>query len=234
MFVWAFLMIENGDVRKRFEEHVEQIQHLAQMSFYENILSTLIEKAELKPGENVLDAGSGPGWLAIKAARRVGENGKVIGIDTTPGMLEKAKRNASTEGVSQICEFREGNTLKIPFPNRTFDLVLSNFMLHALSEAEKQVAINEFYRVLKPNGRAVVCDAIHSEDAEKTVAEWSKRFPAAERGIIKHIADHLEWNLTSAGKLLEMFSLAGFKATERIEEPEKILPLICIVKAAKQ
>jgi len=228
-------MRENGDIIKRFEEHVEQIQHLAQMSFYENILSTLIEKAELKPGENVLDAGSGPGWLAIKAARQVGENGKVFGIDITPGMLERAIHNASAEGVSRICEFREGNALEIPFSNETFDLVLSNFMLHALSEDEKQVAISEFYRVLKPNGRVVLCDAVPSEDADETLAKWSKRFPAVERDMLRHIACHLrEWNLTAAGKLLEMFSLAGFKAIERIEEPEKIQPLLCIVKAAKQ
>lgn len=223
------------DVRKHFEEHAEGIQQLARMSFYENILLTLIEKGELKPGENVLDVGSGPGWLAIKAARRVGENGKVFGIDITPGMLKRAIDNASAEGVSRICEFREGNALEIPFSNETFDLVLSNFMLHALSEDEKQVAISEFYRVLKPNGRAVVCDAVPSEDTEETLAEWGKRFPAAERDMLRHIAGHLhEWNLTSAGKLLEMFSLAGFKAIERIEEPEKIPPLLCIVKANRE
>jgi len=228
-------MRKKEDVRKRFEEHAEEIQQLARMSFYENILSTLIEKGELKPGENVLDAGSGPGWLTIKAARRVGENGKVFGIDITPGMLKRAIHNASAEGVSRICEFREGSALEIPFSNETFDLVLSNFMLHALSEDEKQVAISEFYRVLKPYGRAVVCDVVPSEDAEETLAEWSKRFPAVERGIVRHIAGHLrEWNLTSSGKLLGMFGLAGFKAIERIEEPEKIPPLLCIVKAAKQ
>jgi len=228
-------MREKEDVRKHFENHVEQIQQLAQMTFYENILSTMIEKGELKLGETVLDAGTGPGWLSIRAARRVGEGGKVFGIDITQGMLEKARHNASAEGVSRICEFREGNVIKIPFPNETFDLVLSNLMLHALSETEKQVAIKEFCRVLKPNGRAVVCDAVSSEDADGTLAEWSKRFPAGERGVIRYLSGHLrEWNLTSAGKLIGMFNLAGFKAIERIEEPEKILPVLCMVNASKQ
>jgi len=233
--MWALLMGKKEDVRQRFEEHVEQIQQLAGISFYENILSTLIENGAVKHGENVLDAGSGPGWLAIKAARQVGENGKVFGIDITPGMLRRATHNASVEGVSRICEFREGSALEIPFSNETFDLVLSNLMLHALSEDEKQVAISEFYRVLKPQGRVVVCDAVLSEDAEEALADWSKRFPTIERGMLRHIAGHLhDWSPTSAGKLLAMFSLAGFKAIKRIEEPEKIPTLLCIVKAAKQ
>jgi len=222
------------DVKKIFEEHAEGIQHLAGMSFYEQILSTLIEKSELKPGETVLDVGSGSGWLAIKAARWVGETGKVVGLDITPGMLKRAVHNASVEGVSRICEFREGSALEIPFPNESFDLVLSNLMLHALSEDEKQVALNEFYRVLKPNGRAVVCDVILFEVPEETLAEWSKRYPAEERVMLRHLVDHLEWSLASASKLLEMFSLAGFKDIERIEDPEKIPPLLCIVKASRQ
>lgn len=79
-------MRENEDVVGRFEAHVEQIQHLAQMSFYQDLLSTIVEKAELKSGEKVLDVGSGPGWLTIRAAKRVGEVGKVFGIDISPRM----------------------------------------------------------------------------------------------------------------------------------------------------
>lgn len=222
------------DVRNRFEEIAEEYEQLARMSFYQKILLTLIEKGELKPGENVLDVGTGPGRLAIKAAKLVGENGKVVGIDVTPGMLKRAIHNASVEGVSRICEFREGSALEIPFPNETFDLVLSCFMLHALSEDEKQAAICEFYRILKPNGRAVVCDVVPSEDVEERLVEWSKHFPAKERDMLRHIAGHLrEWSLTSAEKLLQMFSLAGFKAVEQVEEPKKIPPLLLVLKAMK-
>jgi ubiquinone/menaquinone biosynthesis C-methylase UbiE len=112
--------------------------------------------AGLKPGESVLDVGCGTGTLAIAAKPRVGPAGRVYGIDASSEMIARARKKAKKAGVEVT--FENAVAEKIPFPDQTFDAVLTTVMLHHLGRKARQQCVFEMSRVLKPGGRVLAVD----------------------------------------------------------------------------
>ena len=113
------------------------------------------ELGRLAPGERVLDLGSGAGTDSLIAAQMVGEQGHVTGIDMTPEMLAKAGAAAAEMGVANV-EFVESEAERLPFPDESFDVVISNGVIDLIPD--KDAVFAELFRVLAPGGRMQIAD----------------------------------------------------------------------------
>ena len=134
-----------------------------------------ISMADLKPGESVLDLGSGAGFDALLAAKRVGELGKVIGVDMTSEMVQKAKINAEKLDISNV-DFRLGKIEKLPVSDNSMDVVISNCVINL--SPNKSAVFGEIYRSLKPGGRIIISDVLRSGE----IPEELRDNPAAYTG----------------------------------------------------
>jgi arsenite methyltransferase len=168
--------------------------------------------ASLKEGERVLDLGAGAGFDCFLAANKVGKEGKVIGVDMTPEMIDKARANAK-KGKYKNVEFRLGEIENLPAADDSVDVVISNCVIN-LSPNKKRV-FEEAFRVLSPKGRLMVSDIVLlkklPESIRKNVEAYSSCISGAE------IKD----------KYVELIREAGFQDVKIIEE--KTYPLEYII-----
>jgi arsenite methyltransferase len=130
--------------------------------------------AELKPGETVLDLGSGGGIDVLLSARRVGPSGKAYGLDMTDEMLALARENQRKSGVQNV-EFLKGEIEHIPLPGNSVDVIISNCVINL--SGDKDGVLREAFRVLKPDGRFAVSDVVvrgeMPDDIRRRVELWA-------------------------------------------------------------
>ena len=123
--------------------------------------------AALRPGERVLDLGSGSGTDAFAAAHLVGPSGRVVGVDFTPEQLAKARRLAAAPGLDRLVEFWEGRIEMLPMADAAFDCVISNGVINL--SADKARVFAEVARVLRPGGRLAVADIVTEKQLTDTI-----------------------------------------------------------------
>ncbi|MBE3092342.1 MAG: arsenite methyltransferase [Chloroflexi bacterium] len=137
--------------------------------------------ASLKEGEVVLDLGSGAGFDCFLAATKVGPKGKVIGVDMTPEMIEKARDNAKKNGFENV-EFRLSEIENLPVGDNSVDVVISNCVINL--SADKQRVFREVYRVLKPGGRIAISDTALLRSLPKKIQESIEAYVGCVGGAV--------------------------------------------------
>ena len=168
--------------------------------------------ASLKEGERVLDLGSGAGFDCFLAAKKVGKQGKVIGVDMTPEMLDKARANAKRGKYTNV-EFRLGEIENLPVADNSVDVIISNCVIN-LSPNKKRV-FEEAFRVLASKGRLMVSDIVLLKELPESIQKNVEAYAGCISG-----AELKE-------KYLELMRKAGFKEVKVIDE--KTYPLEYII-----
>ncbi len=165
--------------------------------------------ASLQPGEVVVDLGSGAGFDALLAAEKLGTEGRFIGVDMTPEMLERARKNSVNAGYARSVEFREGLIENLPVASDTADVVISNCVIN-LSPDKPQV-FREAYRVLKPGGRLAVSDILLTQPLPQDVAELAASWIACVGGA------------STEEEYFGHIRAAGFEGLEYTRKPANML-----------
>jgi SAM-dependent methyltransferase len=159
--------------------------------------------ASLRAGETVLDLGSGGGFDCFLASTRVGAQGRVIGVDMTSEMLEKARRNAKEGGYTNV-EFRLGEIENLPVADNSVDVIISNCVVNLTPN--KRRVFEEAYRVLKPGGRLMVSDIVLLRPLPEGVRESVAAYVGCVAGA------------ELKGEYLQTIGNAGFAGIEVVEE----------------
>lgn len=193
----------NIDIAKEIGYSEQDLEDLPESAILGLGCGNPVALANLRKGETVLDLGSGGGIDVFLASKKVGKNGKVIGVDMTEEMLQRAQTSASKHGYTNA-EFRLGEIENLPIENSSIDTIISNCVINLSSNKLK--VFQEAFRVLKPNGKLMISDIVTKgklpEEIKKSFEAWA--------GCI---AGALEKN-----EYIETIKKAGFNNIEIISE----------------
>ena len=159
--------------------------------------------AEPKRGETVLDLGSGAGVDVFLAAREVGPEGRAIGVDMTPAMIDRARANAAREGYTNV-EFRLGEIEHLPLPDASVDVIVSNCVVNL--SPEKGQVFREAFRVMKPGGRMLLSDLVLEQPLPAETRESIEAYVGCIAGA------------SLRGEYLQLIRDAGFTGVEVVRE----------------
>lgn len=159
--------------------------------------------APMQTGMTILDLGSGAGVDVFLAARKVGPTGRVIGVDMTEAMIEKARANAAAGGYTNV-EFRLGEIENLPVESGTIDVIISNCVINLAPDKDKVFA--EAYRVLKPGGRLQISDMVTRGEVPESIRRDAEKWAGCISGALDREV------------YLEKVRRAGFAQVEVVEE----------------
>ena len=168
--------------------------------------------ADLGEGESVLDLGSGGGFDCFLAAQKVGKSGRVVGVDMTVEMIDRARENAALGGMENV-EFRLGEIENLPAADNSFDKVISNCVINL--STDKVRVFGEIHRVLKPGGKFIISDIVLESPLPDKVRESAEAYSACIAGALQK------------EEYLQIIGEAGF--TDIIVEKESRFPLTSII-----
>lgn len=171
--------------------------------------------ARIKPGDVVIDLGSGAGNDCFIARHETGPEGKVIGIDFTPAMIDRARQNAELRGFNNV-EFRQGDIEKIPVTANTADVIVSNCVLNLVPD--KDAVFKEIYRVLKPGGHFSISDVVLVGELPAALKETAEMYAGCVAGAIQKEV------------YLELIKLNGFETLTIQKEKPIIIPDDILIK----
>lgn len=172
--------------------------------------------AELKPGEVVLDLGSGGGIDVLLSAKRVGPTGKAYGLDMTDEMLDLARKNQEEAGIENA-EFLRGEIENVPLPDASVDVIISNCVINL--STDKDAVLREAFRVLKPGGRFAVADIVLTRPLSAELQEHLALWAGCVAGALT--VDEYKAKLSAAGLTSPAVEIAR---TYSAEDAEGILP----------
>ena len=165
--------------------------------------------AKIKKGDIVIDLGSGAGNDAFVARHETGETGKVIGIDFTPAMIERARANAELRGFNNV-EFRQGDIEKMPVTSNVADVIVSNCVLNLVPN--KKAVFTEIFRVLKPGGHFSISDIVLEGELPQKIQQAAEMYAGCVAGAIQK------------KEYLDLISEAGFKGVMLQKEKQIVVP----------
>ncbi len=182
--------------------------------------------ASLKEGDVVLDLGSGAGFDAFLAARKVGKTGRVIGVDMTPEMLERARANAKQGGFDNV-EFRLGEIENLPVEDSEIDVIISNCVINL--SPDKEVVFKEAFRVLKSGGRLMVSDLVLAKDLPAQIKESVEAYVGCLAGAVKK-EDYLGFIKQAGFEGVEIISESSYPVDAMFDHLEAAQDAIVSVK----
>src|ERR671919_1962602 len=192
-----------------------------------------LHHADAKKGETVVDLGSGAGIDVFLSANRVGESGRVIGIDLTDEMLEKARRNAKENGYTNV-EFRKGDIEKrIPVDDNSVDLVISNCVINLTTD--KANTFEEVYRILKPGqGRTVISDLVTDKEVHGDSVDSEKWCSCIDGALTKeNYLDSIRKARFQNPEILEEKLYIQEECDDRVDDNKRKISSI-LIKAVKK
>jgi len=194
----------NEEVSKQIGYSKEELQFVPEGSNLGLGCGNPVALASLKEGETVIDLGSGGGVDCFLAAKKVGEKGRIIGVDMTPAMIDKARENAQ-KGDYRNVEFRLGEIENLPVADNTADVIISNCVIN-LAPNKKRV-FEDAFRVLKPGGRLMVSDIVLLQELPEVIRKGAHPTSCVRGAIMKD-------------KYIETIKEAGFQNVEIVEEKQ--------------